>query len=114
MACSSGGSARCGIGRPAAHVLAVVGVAVTLSSDAAAQAREGFWGELGVGVAAVQLSAGEQTGDRQGAGAGLVSAGWAINPRVVVGAEFRASSFDVTGDFGGSFSLFTVAGTVLV
>jgi hypothetical protein len=87
---------------------------VALPSVALAQERKGFWAEFGVGAGSIGISTDEaSTEGRDGSGVTTLSAGWAVNPRLLAGVEVDFTTGTLHGRLAdGTFDLYNVSGTV--
>jgi len=75
--------------------------------DGLAQAREGFWFGLGAGYGSADATCDDcDSGDREGSGVAYIRSGYALNERLLVGAEATvwSKSFEIP-DLGGDSRL---------
>ena len=99
--------------RPFAVVTVVAMSCVALASEAIAQERKGFWFDVGFGVGSAGVSSDEAEGSRGAVGIGTFKLGWALNPQLLLGMDFRLMTLDVTGDVVGTLDAYNVEAVVV-
>jgi hypothetical protein len=85
---------------------------VLVPSNAAAQERKGFWFEFDAGLGRARISAGDFDDSWGWTGGGGFALGWALNPRLLAGFDYRAEAFELKGPLEGDVVLSIVGARV--